>query len=97
MDSSNLEHPMYKKTTLDQADGVAWVFPAPSQEAVLYPFKFPELGEEEVRIEQIYSGLCFTDCHLVQQNWFQTPMPCCPGHEIYGRVIAKGSKVTGFN
>jgi uncharacterized zinc-type alcohol dehydrogenase-like protein len=51
---------------------------------------------DEIRIKQTYFGLCHTDCHLVNSDWFDIKYPIVPGHEILGRVVAKGSDVHNF-
>lgn len=33
---------------------------------------------------------------LYKREWFETPYPCVPGHEIVGKIIAKGSEVNEF-
>jgi len=34
--------------------------------------------------------------HLVNQDWFPVPYPLVPGHEILGKVVARGNAVTAF-
>lgn len=56
------QHANYPLVEESQAEGVAWAFQGPNQEPERYPFKFPALGADEIRIKQSYFGLCYTDC-----------------------------------
>lgn len=60
----------------------------------------PEPGPDEVLIEVEASGVCHSDLHLAEGDWQQlkkiTRMPLIPGHEVVGRVVEKGSDVTGL-
>jgi D-arabinose 1-dehydrogenase-like Zn-dependent alcohol dehydrogenase len=58
------QHEQYPLVAESEAEGVAWAFQGPNQEAVKYPFKFPALRADEIRIKQTYFGLCFTDCTI---------------------------------
>jgi uncharacterized zinc-type alcohol dehydrogenase-like protein len=54
---------------------------------------------QDVQIEILYCGVCHSDLHQVRDEWhavMPTTYPCVPGHEIVGRVTAKGSAVTKF-
>lgn len=59
------EHHLYKLVSKEEAEAFAWSFEGPNQEAVLYPLKFPPIQPNEIRIQQTYFGLCFTDCKNV--------------------------------
>jgi uncharacterized zinc-type alcohol dehydrogenase-like protein len=64
----------------------------------LAPFSFErrEPGPEDVRIEILYCGVCHSDLHTARNEWHNTVFPSVPGHEIVGRVVAVGDKVTRF-
>jgi len=49
-----------------------------------------------VKIEADYSGICHTDLHVAMNHLGGTMYPCVPGHELVGRVVAIGDKVTKF-
>ncbi len=51
---------------------------------------------DDVSIEVLYSGICHTDIHFVDNDWGWTVYPVVPGHEIVGRVTAVGAEVTKF-
>jgi uncharacterized zinc-type alcohol dehydrogenase-like protein len=55
--------------------------------------------EHDVQIEILFCGVCHSDLHMVRDEWnavMPTVYPIVPGHEIVGRVIAVGAKVTKF-
>lgn len=49
---------------------------------------------EDVRVGIEYSGICHSDIHTVRGDWGDMPYPVVPGHEIIGRVLEVGDKVT---
>lgn len=58
-----------------------------------------EATERDVQIEILFCGVCHSDLHTVRDEWHSvmpTTYPCVPGHEIVGRVVKVGSKVTAF-
>lgn len=62
------------------------------------PFEFTRhaVGDDEIQIEIMYSGICHSDLHEVKQDWFETHYPVVPGHEIAGRVVKAGKNVSKF-
>ncbi len=74
--------------------------------AVLHAFKTPlsledvprpEAGNDEVVIEVEVCGVCHSDLHVADGDWTQlagiVKKPLILGHEIVGRVVARGSAV----
>jgi uncharacterized zinc-type alcohol dehydrogenase-like protein len=61
----------------------------------LQPFHFDRraLRPDDVRIDILYCGVCHTDLHQARNDWGGTIYPCCPGHEIVGKVAAVGPAV----
>ncbi len=55
-----------------------------------------ELGEHDVQIDILYCGICHSDLHAIHNDWGGTTYPIVPGHEIVGKVIATGDKVSKF-
>ncbi|WP_037989197.1 NAD(P)-dependent alcohol dehydrogenase [Tepidiphilus margaritifer] len=55
-----------------------------------------EPGPYDVQIQILYCGVCHSDLHQARNEWKNTIYPCVPGHEIVGRVVAVGEKVTRF-
>ena len=57
-------------------------------------FKFPPVGDDELRIKTTYSGLCHSDLHSVTEDWGPIKYkPILPGHEILGIVTHVGKNV----
>lgn len=54
------------------------------------------LAEHQLRLEVLACGVCRTDLHLLDGELPQAVYPITPGHEIVGRVVEVGSRVTGF-
>jgi uncharacterized zinc-type alcohol dehydrogenase-like protein len=49
-----------------------------------------------VQIDILFCGVCHSDLHTARNEWHNTQYPSVPGHEIVGRVVAVGDKVTRF-
>lgn len=52
------------------------------------------VGANDVQVDVLYTGICHSDIHFVNNDWGNTVYPCVPGHEIVGRVSAVGDSVT---
>jgi alcohol dehydrogenase (NADP+) len=52
------------------------------------------LGQEDIEVSIDYCGICYSDIHTLDSGWGPTTYPVVVGHEITGRITAKGSKVT---
>jgi propanol-preferring alcohol dehydrogenase len=76
--------------------------------AVLHEFKTPlsleevarpEAGADDVLIEVEVCGVCHSDLHVADGDWTQLAgivrKPLILGHEIIGRVVARGAAVQG--
>ncbi|KAK0489498.1 NADPH-dependent alcohol dehydrogenase [Armillaria luteobubalina] len=53
-------------------------------------------GEEDVDVKIDYCGVCGSDLHTITGGWGQPMLPVIPCHEIVGKVVRVGSKVTEF-
>ena len=62
------------------------------------PFSFERRnpGPHDVLIKILYCGICHSDIHSARNEWGGAMYPMVPGHEIVGRVLEVGSKVTKF-
>ena len=74
-------------------------YAATSATSGLYPTAIPrrDPGENDVRIEILFCGVCHSDLHHVRdefQPFMPTIYPYVPGHEIVGRVSEVGRGVT---
>jgi uncharacterized zinc-type alcohol dehydrogenase-like protein len=55
-----------------------------------------DLGEQDVRIEIKFCGICHSDIHQIKDEWGGSIFPMVPGHEIAGIVSEVGPSVTKF-
>jgi propanol-preferring alcohol dehydrogenase len=56
----------------------------------------PEPAADQVLIEVAACGVCRTDLHICDGELTQPKLPLIPGHEVVGRVAAKGERVERF-
>jgi propanol-preferring alcohol dehydrogenase len=57
----------------------------------------PEPAAHEVLLEVLACGVCRTDLHVLDGELPGLSYPVTPGHEIVGRVVARGSAVTALD
>ncbi|XAH26028.1 NAD(P)-dependent alcohol dehydrogenase [Xylophilus sp. GW821-FHT01B05] len=71
-------------------------YAAQNSTSPLAPFEFERraLRPNDVAMEVLYCGVCHSDLHTARNDWGWTTYPVVPGHEIIGRVIEVGDKVT---
>jgi len=71
-------------------------YAALSAKSPLAPFKFERRDPlpHDVVIEISHCGVCHSDIHQVRDEWGGAMFPMVPGHEIVGKVIRVGSKVS---
>lgn len=50
----------------------------------------------DIQIEILYCGVCHSDIHHARDDWGKAKYPAVPGHEIVGKVITIGDKVSKF-
>ncbi|MAY36568.1 MAG: hydroxyacid dehydrogenase [Spongiibacteraceae bacterium] len=62
-----------------------------------FEFERREQGVHDVTLEVLYCGVCHSDIHYVNNDWGRSNYPVVPGHEIVGRVLSVGDKVTRFS
>ncbi|WP_299009609.1 NAD(P)-dependent alcohol dehydrogenase [uncultured Shewanella sp.] len=62
----------------------------------LSPFSYDPgpLGANDVEIKVDYCGLCYSDISMIDNAWGMSQYPLVPGHEVIGKVHAKGDLVT---
>ncbi len=61
-----------------------------------YAFTRHAVGDNDVLIDILYAGICHSDIHTERDYWWSVKYPLVAGHEIAGRVIQVGKKVTKF-
>jgi D-arabinose 1-dehydrogenase-like Zn-dependent alcohol dehydrogenase len=54
----------------------------------------PKVGDNDVRFEMKYCGICHSDVHIARNELGGCMYPVVPGHELVGTVVEVGSKVT---
>jgi len=73
-------------------------FAAKKPKAPIEPFSFerrdPLPNDVVIAIE--FCGICHSDLHQVNEDWFPGIFPMVPGHEIVGRVSSVGAGVKNF-
>lgn len=67
-----------------------------SDDLVPHSFERREPTDTDVVIDILYCGVCHSDIHSVRNEWGGAKYPLVPGHEIVGRIMQVGSKVTRF-
>ena len=73
-------------------------YAAQSKTTPLAPFNFfrRNVKESDVHIEILFCGVCHSDIHQARDEWGGAMYPMVPGHEIVGKIISIGEKVTNF-
>jgi uncharacterized zinc-type alcohol dehydrogenase-like protein len=73
-------------------------YAAQSATDALAPFSFQrrEVQAHDIQIDISYCGVCHSDIHQVRNEWGGSIYPMVPGHEIVGRVLKTGDRVTKF-
>ena len=76
----------------------AKAYAAMSATAPLKPLEIerrdPKANDVVIAVD--FCGICHSDIHTARGEWGPTAYPCVPGHEVVGRVISVGKKVTKF-
>jgi uncharacterized zinc-type alcohol dehydrogenase-like protein len=68
----------------------------PTSELAPWKFERRELTPNDVHFDVLYCGVCHSDLHQVRNEWFAGIFPMVPGHEIVGKVVKTGAKVSRF-
>lgn len=61
-----------------------------------FEYQMTDVKEDEIIVKISVCGICHSDIHTIDSGWGPTDYPCVPGHEIIGKVIAKGPKADQF-
>ena len=56
-----IDHFIYPKAKMEEADAVAWVLTSPDSDLVMYPFKFFPPEPQDVRLKILHTSLCASD------------------------------------
>ena len=68
----------------------------PGGEIQEYSFERRSMRDSDIRVAIDFAGICHSDIHQARGEWGKARYPMVPGHEIVGRVIDIGSKVSRF-
>ncbi len=65
----------------------------------LKPFEYPlpHLNAHDIEIAISHCGVCYSDLHLIDDDWGISNYPLVPGHEIIGTITRKGPDVKNLN
>jgi uncharacterized zinc-type alcohol dehydrogenase-like protein len=74
----------------------AYAAHSPTTPLDLFQFERRTSRADDVVIDILFCGVCHSDLHSVRNDWGNAVYPMVPGHEIVGRVVEVGSKVTRF-
>lgn len=74
----------------------AMILEAPGSPLRLITRPQPDPGPGEMLLRVAACGVCRTDLHVVDGDLSNPKIPIVPGHEIVGRVMAKGREVERF-
>ncbi|TFW01130.1 zinc-binding alcohol dehydrogenase family protein [Oxalobacteraceae bacterium OM1] len=74
----------------------AMVLPAGGGPLQAMRLPVPEPGPDDVLLQVAACGVCRTDLHIVDGELPPHRRPVVPGHQIVGRVVARGSRVTSL-
>ncbi len=75
---------------------LAMTLPAPGQPLVMSDLPIPQPQAHEVLLQVLACGVCRTDLHIVDGELPARQAGIVPGHEVVGRVVARGTRVSGF-
>lgn len=64
----------------------AWLIP--------FQFKPKKFEDRDIDIKIECCGVCGSDVHTINGGWGDCPLPICVGHEVIGKAIKVGDKVT---
>lgn len=74
----------------------AMVFYGPGKPLREERVKIPAPGPDQILIKVQACGVCHTDLHIVDGELTQAKLPLILGHQIVGRVLGMGERVTRF-
>jgi len=66
----------------------------PQGELKAFEYEPGDLESNDVELDVLYSGLCHSDIHVIDNDWGATEYPVVPGHEVVGKIAQIGSNVS---
>src|SRR5690348_8376203 len=80
----------------DECSMSAMVLDAPGQCLNSRTLPCPQPGPDQLLIKIAACAVCRTDLHVVDGELPDPKLPLIPGHEIVGRVVARGANASNF-
>jgi len=75
---------------------VAYAVDGPKEKFHRWNITRRNLKDHDVKVEIMYTGVCHSDIHQARNEWNISKYPMVPGHEILGKIVEIGSKVSKF-
>lgn len=75
---------------------VAWGLEKQGNKHTAFNIPRPKVTDFDVKFEMLYCGICHSDCHIGSNEFGSTSFPFVGGHELLGKVVEVGGKVTKF-
>lgn len=75
---------------------LAMTLSAPGRQLVMADLPMPQPQAHEVLLQVLACGVCRTDLHIMDGDLPARHAGIVPGHEVVGRVVARGALVMGF-
>ncbi len=69
---------------------------APKEKLGEWTFERRDVGADDIQFDIQYCGVCHSDLHQINDDWFPGIFPMVPGHEIVGTIVKVGSNVKKF-
>ena len=75
---------------------LAMTLDEPGQPLVMADLPMPQAGPDDVVLQVLACGVCRTDLHIIDGELPPQQKNIVPGHEVVGRVVARGALVKEF-
>jgi uncharacterized zinc-type alcohol dehydrogenase-like protein len=72
----------------------AFAATGPKADLTPFEFEFGPLGPEQVEIAVTHCGICHSDLSMLDNEWGMSAYPLVAGHEVVGKIIAVGERVS---
>ena len=79
---------MNSKTTIN-----AYAVNQPGDKFETFSYRLGTLLPNEVELDVLYCGICHSDVSMANNEWGMTEYPFVGGHEVIGKVVARGELV----
>jgi len=63
-------------------------------ELASWSYDSPQLGPYDCLLKVTACGLCFSDIHMIDNDWTMSRYPLVPGHEVVGKILELGEQAT---